>query len=106
MAVDLDPPPTSVVASVRRKADGVEAEADWGDVSPEELVDVAAPWRTFSWYHGQKHYSGAYWASTERALVVYESRLELARTAREVTSPQVAASQNATDRGDPTGAPV
>ncbi len=43
MAVDLDPPPTSVVASVRRKAAGVEAEADWGDVSPEELVDVAAP---------------------------------------------------------------
>ncbi|MDV6244467.1 TnsA-like heteromeric transposase endonuclease subunit [Rhodococcus opacus] len=79
MAVDLDPHPTSVVASVRRKADGVESEADWGDVSPEELVDAATPWRTFRWYHGQKHYSGAYWSSTERALVIYESRLELAR---------------------------
>lgn len=79
MAVDRDPPPTSVVASVRRRSDGVESVVDWGDVAPEELVDTAAPWRTFRWYHGQKHYSGAYWSSTERALVIYESRLELSR---------------------------
>lgn len=79
MAVDLDPHPTSVVASIRPKSDGVESEVDWVDVSPEELVDAAIPWRTFRWYHGQKHYSGAYWSSTERALVIYESRLELAR---------------------------
>ncbi|EID75067.1 hypothetical protein W59_28360 [Rhodococcus opacus RKJ300 = JCM 13270] len=46
---------------------------------PESLVGAAAPWRTFRWYHGQKHYSGAYWSSTEQALVIYESRLELAR---------------------------
>lgn len=39
----------------------------------------AAPWRTFRWYHGQKHYSGTYWCATERAHVIYESRLELAR---------------------------
>lgn len=79
MTVDLDPHPTSVVASVRRKADGFESEFDWDDVVPEGLFDVATPWRTFRWYHGQKHYSGAYWSSTERALVIYESRLELAR---------------------------
>jgi hypothetical protein len=38
-----------------------------------------APWRTFRWYHGQKHYSGTYWSSTEESHVIYESCLELAR---------------------------
>ena len=38
----------------------------------------AAPWRTFRWYEGQRHYSGQYWSVTERDLVIYESRLELA----------------------------
>lgn len=38
----------------------------------------AAPWRTFRWYKGQRHYSGWYWAATERDLVIHESRLELA----------------------------
>jgi hypothetical protein len=37
----------------------------------------AAPWRTFRWYRGQRHYSGAYWSATERRHVIYESRLEL-----------------------------
>jgi hypothetical protein len=37
------------------------------------------PWRTFRWYKGQKHYSDAFWTSTVRDLVIYESRLELAR---------------------------
>jgi hypothetical protein len=39
----------------------------------------SVPWRTFRWYEGQRHYSGQYWSSTERAHVIYESRLELAR---------------------------
>lgn len=46
---------------------------------PLELISNATPWRTFRWRHGQKHYSGTYWSATERAHVIYESRLELAR---------------------------
>jgi hypothetical protein len=38
----------------------------------------AAPWRTFRWYFGQRHYSGTYWSATQRDHVIYESRLELA----------------------------
>jgi hypothetical protein len=38
----------------------------------------AIPWRTFRWYFGQCHYSGPTGSATERALVGYESRLELA----------------------------
>jgi len=37
----------------------------------------AATWRTFRFYQGQRHYSGKYWAATERDHVIYESRLEL-----------------------------
>jgi hypothetical protein len=37
----------------------------------------AAPWRTFRWYEGQRHYSGKYWSVTEGGHVIYESRLEL-----------------------------
>jgi hypothetical protein len=39
----------------------------------------AAPWRTFRWYFGQRHYSGTWWSSTMRDHVIYESRLELSR---------------------------
>jgi hypothetical protein len=46
-------------------------------VSPTALFR-AAPWRTFRWYFGQRHYSGTYWSATERDHVIYESRLELA----------------------------
>lgn len=38
---------------------------------------AAAPWRTFRWYEGQRHYSGKYWSVTEGDHVIYESRLEL-----------------------------
>lgn len=44
-----------------------------------DLLSTTAPWRTFRWYRGQKHYSGTYWAATESAHVIYESRLELSR---------------------------
>ncbi|MET7462075.1 TnsA-like heteromeric transposase endonuclease subunit [Nonomuraea sp. NPDC005501] len=43
---------------------------DWGAV---------APWRSFRWHAGQKHYSGTYWCATNHDHVIYESRLELAR---------------------------
>lgn len=53
------------------------------DVRLEHAVaeDLAAgsPWRTFRWYHGQRHYSGTYWCATEATHLIYESRLELAR---------------------------
>jgi hypothetical protein len=45
----------------------------------EAMMDEAIPWRTFRWYFGQCHYSGAYWAATEQAHVIHESRLELSR---------------------------
>jgi hypothetical protein len=43
------------------------------------MWDEAIPWRTFRWYFGKCHYSGAYWSTTEAAHVIYESRLELSR---------------------------
>lgn len=42
-----------------------------------DALDSSVPWRTFRSYKGQRHYSGAYWAATEGAHVVHESRLEL-----------------------------
>ncbi|MCH6161473.1 TnsA-like heteromeric transposase endonuclease subunit [Streptomyces marispadix] len=45
----------------------------------EASLRSAAPWRTFRWHKGQKHYSGTYWAATMQDHVIYESRLELAR---------------------------
>ena len=45
------------------------------------VAEVAAgrPVREFRWYQGRKHYSGWYWAATTHAMIIYESRLELAR---------------------------
>lgn len=69
---------TSVQVSVRQ-ADGCVAEdLEWAS-APLDLMQHAHPWRTFRWYKGQQHYSGTYWAATERDHVIYESRLELAR---------------------------
>lgn len=48
----------------------------WESVPLEMLY---APWRTFRWYMGQRHYSGSYCSSTQSDHVIYESRLELAR---------------------------
>ncbi len=63
---------------VRNKDTLSELSMDW-TVATSDLLAQAAPWRTFRWYHGQKHYSGTYWSSTEESHVIYESRLELAR---------------------------
>ena len=49
-----------------------------GRVAVAELV-AAGPVRQFRWYKGRTFYSGWYWSSTTGGLVVYESRLELAR---------------------------
>ena len=37
------------------------------------------PGREFRWVTGQWHYSGWYWSATANGLVVYQSRLEMAR---------------------------
>ncbi|RFZ31626.1 hypothetical protein DAVIS_05588 [Mycobacterium marinum] len=66
------------VVSYRRESDGHENSLKLGDVTSAALAG-AAPWRTFRWVKGQKHYSGTYWSATEAGHVIYESRLELAR---------------------------
>lgn len=63
---------------VRRRGADEVVECSWPAVSTE-LLSAAAPWRTFRWYRGQKHYSGTYWSATMRDHVIYESRLELSR---------------------------
>ncbi|MFJ4513354.1 TnsA-like heteromeric transposase endonuclease subunit [Streptomyces sp. NPDC088816] len=68
---------TATVSFRRRSGECVEDRA-WPTVSVR-LLEAAAPWRTFRWYKGQKHYSGTYWSATVRNHVIYESRLELAR---------------------------
>lgn len=70
--------PSLPTISVRLKDSLEEVCLEW-ELASLELVGNAAPWRTFRWRHGQKHYSGTYWSATERAHVIYESRLELAR---------------------------
>ncbi|MHA3024353.1 TnsA-like heteromeric transposase endonuclease subunit [Mycobacterium sp. BMJ-28] len=72
VSVDVDS-----AAIAYRPAVGEERCVPALKASPTSLFR-AKPWRTFSWYYGQRHYSGTYWASTERDHVIYESRLELA----------------------------
>lgn len=64
--------------SYRRADDLSEVAREWTAAGIDELAN-AAPWRTFRWHRGQKHYSGTYWSSTVGGHVIYESRLELAR---------------------------
>jgi hypothetical protein len=63
---------------VRYRCHGGIVETTWKDANPAALID-ALPWRRFPCFLGQRNYSGLYWASTERTLVGYESRLELSR---------------------------
>ncbi len=69
---------SSVSVSYRRPDDLSEVTQEWHAAGADELA-TAAPWRSFRWYRGQKHYSGTYWSSTVGGHVIYESRLELAR---------------------------
>jgi hypothetical protein len=58
------------------------------------VVDELAgglPVREFRRYKGRRHYSGWYWSATMRRMVVYESRLELARILLADHDPEVAA---------------
>jgi len=68
----------SATVCFRAASGEVEEPRPWGEVSTEALA-AAAPWRTFRWHQGQRHYSGTYWSATEHGHVIYESRLELAR---------------------------
>lgn len=54
-----------------------ELELLWREADLNAVAD-GQPWRRFPWYLGQRNYSGSYWSATERAMVGYESRLELA----------------------------
>lgn len=70
--------PDSVSVSFRSSDNAAEVVSPWCTVDADALA-MASPWRTFRWYKGQKHYSGSFWSATEHDLVIYESRLELAR---------------------------
>jgi hypothetical protein len=66
-----------VTASVRTLNGDVIEDRTWENI-PVDVLAAAAPWRTFRWHMGQRHYSGVFWSSTQRDHVIYESRLELA----------------------------
>jgi hypothetical protein len=70
--------PVSTTVCYRSADTLAEVVHPWASIDVNALI-LALPWRTFRWHKGQKHYSGAFWASTVRDLVIYESRLELAR---------------------------
>ncbi|MFD8706258.1 TnsA-like heteromeric transposase endonuclease subunit [Kitasatospora sp. NPDC059648] len=69
---------TSITVSLRGLNGSLVENREW-TASSIDLLAAAAPWRTFRWYRGQRHYSGTYWSATVRDHVIYESRLELAR---------------------------
>jgi transposase len=52
-----------------------EISTEW-EHAPLDILIAAAPWRTFRWHRGPKHYSGTYRSSTEQRHVIYESRFE------------------------------
>jgi hypothetical protein len=70
--------PDSMSVSFRCSDNAAQVVRPWCTVEANALA-TASPWRTFRWYKGQKHYSGSFWAATENDIVIYESRLELAR---------------------------
>lgn len=66
------------VAEIRDRDTLSEVAILW-DCATTDFLSRAVSWRTFRWRAGQRHYSGTYWAATNRDHVIYESRLELAR---------------------------
>lgn len=70
--------PRSAAVSFRDAETLEERSIDWR-LASGDMLWRAAPWRTFRWYRGQRHYSGTYWSSTNKDHVIYESRLELGR---------------------------
>jgi hypothetical protein len=69
---------TDGVRVTYRASDGTVVETTLDRLRAEEVF-AGLPVREFRWYKGRRHYSGWYWSSTMGGLVVYESRLELAR---------------------------
>jgi hypothetical protein len=77
-----------------RAANGDAIDTFLDRVVIDELVD-SQPVREFRWYQGRKYYSGWYWSSTMERLVVYESRLELAKLQSSFqTSPRLGKAAN------------
>lgn len=77
MPVDV-PPPGSVF--VNQRPHGAHSPVEClSDQLDSDLAADTAPWRTFRWFKGQKHYSGTFRSATEQDHVGYESRLELTR---------------------------
>jgi hypothetical protein len=69
------PAPIEATVSIRHDFDDTVETIDW-ELAPATLPKTTAPWRTFRWRYGQRHYSGCYWCATQRDHVIYESRLE------------------------------
>jgi len=61
-----------------RRGDGQFADTTVDQVPTDDLV-AGLPARKFRSYKGRQRYSGWYWSAMLGRLVVYESRLELAR---------------------------
>jgi hypothetical protein len=61
-----------------RRSDGAFSETTLDRVTAGDVVD-GLPVREFRSYKGRQHYSGWYWFAKLARLIVYESRLELAR---------------------------
>lgn len=72
-----------------RRADGGFSETTLDRVAVADVVQ-GLPVREFRSYKGRLHYSGWYWCATLGRLVVYESRLELARIMLADFDPDVA----------------
>jgi hypothetical protein len=66
------------IAVTYRSSAGAVVSSSLARVVVEDVVD-GQPVREFRWYKGRQHYSGWYWSATMQQMVVYESRLELAR---------------------------
>ncbi|MGH3156299.1 MAG: hypothetical protein ACRDNF_06965, partial [Streptosporangiaceae bacterium] len=61
-----------------RRDDGQFVDTTFDQLAVDDVV-AGLPVREFRSHKGRLHYSGWYWSSTLAQLVVYESRLELAR---------------------------
>ncbi len=72
-----------------RRGDGQFADTTLDLLAVDDVV-AGLPVREFRSYKGRQHYSGWYWSSSLARLVVYESRLELARIMLADFDPSVA----------------
>lgn len=61
-----------------RVSSGAVVDTTLDRLRADEVI-VELPVREFRWYKGRRHYSGWYWCATGQRLVIYDSRLELAR---------------------------